>query len=149
MNHRPSWDEYFLGIATVVATRTPCLKRSVGAILVKDKRILTTGYNGPPSGISHCSRCKRLDVASGENLEECFAVHAEVNAIVQASKYGIPILGSKLYCTVKPCFSCAKIIINAGIKEVYYLEDYNSPSTEEIFKESEIILHYMKGKKDG
>jgi dCMP deaminase len=112
---RPGLDEYFIEIAAVVAKRSTCLRNQVGAILVKNKNILTTGYNGAPAGIEHC------DVAG---CELCRAVHAEQNAIIQAAMHGISIEGATLYCTHQPCILCAKMIINARVAKVVYLHCY-------------------------
>ena len=142
--NRPSWDTYFMGIADLVATRSTCLRRKVGAILVKDKRILTSGYNGAPSGVTHCieTGClrDRLNVPSGEKHELCRGVHAEQNAIIQAANHGITVKGSVLYCTNQPCSICAKMIINAGIKKVYFQNGYNDPLAEEMFEQAGIAL---------
>lgn len=125
---RPSWDNYFMNIAKVVASRSNCVKRKVAAVIVKDKRIISTGYNGTPRGVKNCSdggcaRCNRFD-DSGKNLSDCVCSHGEENAIVQASYHGISIKDSTLYCTYSSCLLCTKMIINAGIKEVVYNEDY-------------------------
>lgn len=144
---RPSWDEYFFQIALQVATRSTCLRRQVGAVLVKEKRILSTGYNGAPSGISHCADvgCLReqLGVPSGERHELCRALHAEQNAIVQAAFHGIKVEGATLYCTHQPCSLCAKMIINAGIVEVYYSEGYPDELAATFFQEAGTRLHRM------
>jgi dCMP deaminase len=125
---RPSWDEYFMDITRRVATRTTCLRRSVGAIIVRDKRILSTGYNGAPRGLAHCEEAgclrERLGIPSGQRQEICRGLHAEQNAIIQAALYGTPIDGSSLYCTTQPCVTCAKMIINAGILRVIYENPY-------------------------
>lgn len=125
---RPSWDEYFMEMAHLVAKRSTCLRRSVGAVIVKDKRILSTGYNGAPSGLEHCldTFCLRqkLKIPSGERHELCRALHAEQNALIQASLYGISLKGSILYSTIQPCVICAKMLINAGIKEVVISDGY-------------------------
>ncbi|WP_290902673.1 dCMP deaminase family protein, partial [Ferroglobus sp.] len=119
---RPSLDEYFMEIAKVVAKRSTCLRQNVGAVIVKDKRILSTGYNGAPMGLPHCLDigCLReeLNVPSGERHELCRAVHAEQNAIIQAAVHGVSIKGATLYTTHQPCIMCAKMIINAGIVRV-------------------------------
>jgi len=126
---RPSWDQYFIDITHLVATRSTCLRRQVGAILVKDRNILATGYNGVPSGITHCSEtgCLReqMHVPSGERHELCRGLHAEQNAIIQAARHGVNIDGATLYCTTMPCIICTKMIINAGIKKVVYSEGYS------------------------
>ena len=145
MSNRPSWEEYFMEIASLVSTRATCLRRKVGAIIVKDRHILSTGYNGPPKGTPHCDEiggCMRekLKVPSGERMELSRAVHAEQNAIIQAAKLGINIEGSDMYVTNQPCFICAKMIINAGIKKIYIKEGYPDKSAEEILKEAGVEL---------
>ncbi len=143
-DERPSWDEYFMDITLLVAKRTTCLRRAVGAVIVKDKRILSTGYNGTPTGIAHCAETgclrEKLKVPSGERHELCRGVHAEQNAIIQAAFYGVSIEGASLYCTTFPCSICAKMIINSGIKEIYYKFGYSDPMSEEMFKEADISL---------
>ncbi len=141
---RPSWDEYFMKIAAQVSERSTCLRRQVGAILVKDKRILATGYNGAPSGLRHCSEvgCLREShgAESGEKHELCRGLHAEQNAIIQAALHGIQIKGSIMYCTHQPCVLCAKMIVNGGIEKFKYLEGYPDPLAKEILDEAEIRL---------
>lgn len=142
---RPDWDTYFMDIARLVATRSTCLRRQVGAVIVRDKRILTTGYNGAPMGLKHCEEiggCMRekLNVPSGQRHEICRATHAEQNAIIQASRIGISIENSIIYSTTQPCSLCAKLIINAGIKEVYITETYPDDMTLELFKEASVKL---------
>jgi len=141
---RPSWDEYFMTITKVVATRSTCLRRHVGAILVKDKRILATGYNGAPAGLKHCSEvgCLRKDasIPSGTRHELCRGLHAEQNAIIQAANHGISIRGATLYCTNKPCVICSKMIINAGISRVYYEEGYNDPLADQMLAEAKVEM---------
>ena len=141
---RPNWDEYFFEIAALVAKRSTCTRRHVGALIVKDKRILTTGYNGVPTGITHCEvvGCLRdkLKVPSGERHELCRGLHAEQNAIIQAALHGVNIQDSILYCTHQPCIICAKMIINAGIKEVRYKEGYPDDLSAEFFNEAKIQL---------
>jgi dCMP deaminase len=123
---RPTLDEYFMEIATVVARRSTCLRNQVGALFVKNKRILSTGYNGAPAGLEHCDvvGCAREGVASGTRHELCRAVHAEQNAIIQAALHGISIEGATLYCTHQPCILCAKMMINARIAKVVYQRSY-------------------------
>lgn len=127
-DNRPSWDEYFMKLTNEVATRTTCLRRAVGAVIVKDRRILATGYNGVPMGMRHCSEtgCLRqqLGVPSGQRHEICRALHAEQNAIIQAAMHGISIEGATLYCTHQPCILCAKMMINARVAKVVYLHCY-------------------------
>lgn len=141
---RPSWDEYFIHLAFEVAKRSTCLRRAVGAIIVKDRRILATGYNGVPSGLRHCEEtgCLReqLGVPSGQRHEICRGLHAEQNAIIQAAKLGVSIDGATLYCTHQPCSVCAKMIINAGIQRVVYQEGYPDAFSLEIFKEAGVRL---------
>ncbi|MCB4755761.1 MAG: cytidine/deoxycytidylate deaminase family protein [Elusimicrobia bacterium] len=125
---RPSWDEYFMKIAKVVAMRSNCMKRKVAAVIVKEGRIISTGYNGTPRGIKNCNEggCRRCNAfkPSGQHLSECTCSHAEENAIVQAAYHGISIKGSVLYSTYAPCLLCTKMIINAGLQEVVYNEAY-------------------------
>lgn len=130
---RPDWDEYFMEIARVVALRSNCSRRHVAAVIVKDKRIISTGYNGTPRGIRNCDEggCPRCasHAPSGTNLTECLCSHGEENAIVQAAYHGICVKDSTLYTTYSPCLLCAKMIINAGIREVVYRERYSIDST--------------------
>ena len=138
---RPTWHEYFVSITKQVATRSTCLRRKVGAIIVKDKRILTTGYNGAPMGVRNClevGTCYReeLGVPSGERHEICKGLHAEQNALLQGALHGVHIQDSKIYCTTQPCVMCSKMIINVGIKKIYYLEDYPDPLSIEMLEEA-------------
>ncbi len=153
---RPSWEEYFMDIARLVAKRASCLRRHVGAVLVKDKNILATGYNGVPSGISHCSDTgclrEKLKVPSGERHELCRGLHAEQNAIIQAAKHGINIDGSTLYCTTAPCIICSKMLINAGLTRIVYMEGYPDQLATEMLREADIeYLSYdaLLAQKDG
>ena len=133
-----------MSITKMVAKRSTCLRREVGAILVKEKRILATGYNGAPAGLRHCEEvgCLRQDasVPSGMRHELCRGLHAEQNAIIQAAYHGIPIAGSTLYCTNKPCVICSKMVINAGIKKVIYEEGYEDPLADQMLKEAGIEM---------
>ena len=143
--HRPTWDEYFIAITKQVATRSTCLSRKVGAIIVKDKRILTTGYNGAPRGVKSCieiGRCMRqdMDVPSGQRHEICRALHAEQNAVIQAAYHGVQIAGSDVYSTTQPCILCAKMLINAGIKKIYYYEEYPDYFALELLEEAGVEL---------
>ncbi len=139
---RPSWDEYFMEIAHLVKTRSTCIRRQVGSVIVKDKQILSTGYNGAPTGCKHCSDigCLRnqLNIPSGERHELCRALHAEQNAIAQAARHGICIQGSTLYVTHQPCSLCAKLIINAGISEIIYQGDYPDDLSLKLLEEANI-----------
>jgi dCMP deaminase len=123
---RPDLDEYFMEIASVVGKRSTCLRNQVGALFVKNKRLLTTGYNGAPSNLPHCDEagCAREGVASGTRHELCRAVHAEQNAIIQAALHGVSIEGATLYCTHQPCILCAKMLINAKVSRVVYSQSY-------------------------
>lgn len=126
--NRPDWDQYFMEIAHVVARRSTCLRRQIGAVIVRDKRILTTGYNGAPMNTPHCLElgCLRdeLGIASGTRHEICRALHAEQNAIIQAALHGISTKGATIYSTTQPCSMCAKSIVNAGIARIVYEDDY-------------------------
>ncbi|GAA6622516.1 deoxycytidylate deaminase [Scytonema sp. NUACC26] len=126
---RPTWDEYFLMLAKLAATRSTCLAFPVGAVIVKNKQVLATGYNGPPSGSVHCTSqgyCYRgLSSCDASQTLPSRAVHAEANAIAQAAKHGIPTDGASIYVTLEPCLSCLKLIISAGIKEVFYETSFN------------------------
>jgi len=141
---RPTWDDYFMEVTRVVAKRSTCLRRQVGAIVVKDKRILTTGYNGAPSGLAHCFDVgclrDRLGIPSGERQELCRGLHAEQNAIIQASLYGVSLAGGTLYSTLAPCVTCAKMIINAGIRRVVYQDSYCDEMALEMLGEAGVEL---------
>ncbi len=136
---RPDWDTYFMDMAKLASRRSSCLRRAVGAVLVKDRRLLATGYNGVPSGVTHCevTGCLRekLGIPSGERHELCRGLHAEQNAIIQAAFHGVSIRDSVLYCTNLPCIICAKMLINAGVRRVVYLEGYADSLTEEMLAE--------------
>jgi len=146
---RPDWDTYFMEMARLAGRRSTCLRRQVGAVVVKDKRVLATGYNGVPSNISHCDvvGCLRekLNVPSGERHELCRGLHAEQNAIIQAALHGVPIRGATLYCTNLPCIICAKMIINAGIGKIYYLDGYADELTREMLLEAGVEIHRLGG----
>lgn len=138
---RINWEEYFIEITKLVAQRSSCLSRQVGAILVKEKRILATGYNGSPSKIENCIErggCLREGSVSGQNLNTCMAVHAEMNAILQCAKMGVCCEDATLYVTTYPCVNCMKAIIQSGIRKVVYIESYNSPLTDELVRLSGI-----------
>jgi dCMP deaminase len=136
-----------MAITRLVSNRSTCLRRHVGAILVKDKRILASGYNGAPSGLKHCEEvgCVRENssVPSGERHELCRGIHAEQNVIIQAAHYGIPINGSILYCTNKPCVICTKMIINAGIIKIYYGDGYDDNLSDQMFAEAGLDLERL------
>jgi dCMP deaminase len=149
---RPRWDDYFMDITHFVATRSTCLRRHVGAVLVRDKRILSTGYNGAPSGIDHCLEvgCLReqLGIPSGERHELCRALHAEQNAIIQAALHGVGIKGATLYCTNLPCIICSKMLINSGIRKIIYQEGYPDELAGEMLAASGMELERI-GPVDG
>ena len=152
MNTRPDWDEYFMQVAEVVARRSTCLRRQIGAVIVKDRRILATGYNGAPSGLPHCLElgCLRdeLGIASGTRHEICRALHSEQNAIIQAALYGVATRGSTLYCTHQPCSLCAKMLINAGITRVVFEGDYPDDFALQMLEQAEIeMVRFVRGGK--
>ena len=153
-SHRPSWEEYFMDITHLVAKRSTCLRRHVGAVLVKDKKILATGYNGAPSRLEHCldTGCLRQKkgIPSGERHELCRGLHAEQNAIIQAAYHGVGIRGATLYCTNHPCMICSKMIINAGIQKIVFEEGYADALAKEMLKESGIeVERFTRDKKVG
>jgi len=145
---RPSSDDYFMEIASVVAKRSTCLRNQVGALFVRNKRILTTGYNGAPSGLDHCDTvgCAREGVASGTHHELCRAVHAEQNAIIQAALHGISIEGATLYCTHQPCILCAKMMINARVRKVVYQQTYPDGTALDFLQQAGIDVVRVKEK---
>ncbi|MFH1090659.1 MAG: cytidine/deoxycytidylate deaminase family protein [Pseudomonadota bacterium] len=141
---RPSWDDYFLQITDLVASRSTCLRRKVGAVLVRDKHILATGYNGAPRGLPHCLNigCLREQqgVPSGQRHELCRAIHAEQNAIIQAARHGVSPVDSTLYCTTQPCIICTKMLINAGVVRIVYREGYPDELSEQMFNQAGVDL---------
>ena len=145
--NRPSWHEYFMRIAMLAATRSTCLRRQVGAVIVKNKKVLATGYNGSPSGLKHCLDvgCLReeLGIPSGQRHELCRAIHAEQNAIIQAATSGVSIEGGILYSTTFPCMLCAKMLVNSGIKEIYISEGYPDDLSKEILEEAGVEIHRL------
>ena len=145
---RPSWDEYFMSIARLAATRSTCLRRQVGAVIVKDKRILTTGYNGAPAGLPHCLDIgclrEKLKIPSGERHELCRATHAEQNAIVQAATMGVSIKDSVMYSTTHPCILCTKLIINAGINKIVIQDSYPDKMSEEMLRQAGVEIVVME-----
>jgi len=150
---RPGWDEYFIDIAHVVARRSNCRRRPVAAVIVLDRRIVSTGYNGTPRGIRNCmdGGCPRCasDAPSGERLGECICAHAEENAIVQAAYHGISVRGGTLYSTISPCLMCAKMIINAGIVEVVFEHEYHfSAQARALFQEADVRCRQFKRPRD-
>lgn len=150
---RPSWNAYFMEITRLVAQRSTCRRRRVGALLVKDKRILSTGYNGAPTGLSHCLDvgCMREqnNIPSGQRHELCRGLHAEHNVIIQAARHGIPIEGATLYCTTRPCVICAKMIINANIITVYYEEGYADELSDQMLEQAGVKLIHWTSREGG
>lgn len=146
---RPTWDEYFLQLAELVASRSTCLRRQVGAVLVRDERIISTGYNGAPRGIRHCLEVgclrEKEGIPSGQRYELCRGVHAEQNAIINAAYYGVATNGAVLYCTNQPCIICARMIINAGIRKVIHLGNFDDKLALEFMEEAGIeIIHKIR-----
>ena len=146
---RPSWDSYFMSIAQVVASRSNCMKRKVAAVIVKDKRIISTGYNGTPRGCKNCDEggCPRCNgfSESGKNLEDCYCSHGEENSIVQAAYHGISIKGGVIYTTFSPCLLCTKMILNSGLSEVVYNAEYPlGEAPLKLLKEAGVIVRKVK-----
>ena len=143
-NGRPGLDEYFLKIASVVAERSTCLRHHIGAVAVRDKHILSTGYNGAAAGLKDCLElgCLRdeMNIRSGTRHEICRAIHAEQNVIIQAALHGINLAGATVYCTHSPCILCAKMLVNAKIKRFVTFGNYADDAFKELFKESGIIF---------
>jgi len=148
MEERLSWDDYFMEITRLVAKRSTCLRRHVGAVIVRDRRILATGYNGAPRGMKHCSELgclrEKMGVPSGRMQELCRGLHAEQNAIIQAALFGVSIENSHIYTVTQPCVVCAKMIINAGIKRIVFDEPYPDQLAEDMIKEAGIELVNIK-----
>ncbi len=146
---RPDWDTYFMDMARLASRRSTCLRRAVGAVLVKDRRMLATGYNGVPSGMAHCgvTGClrDRMSVPSGERHELCRGLHAEQNAIIQAAFHGVSIRDADLYCTNLPCSICAKMLINAGVRRIVYLDGYRDALAMEMLSEVGMTLTRLEG----
>lgn len=147
---RPSWDQYFMEMAMVTAKRSTCLRRQVGAVIVRDNRLLSSGYNGVPKGLPHCSEvgCLReqMNVPSGERHELCRGLHAEQNSLIQAAVFGVSVSGGTVYCNTKPCSICTKMLINAEIKRIVFnaANDYSDPLTEELLRHTGIELVKFK-----
>ena len=147
LSERRSWTKYFMDITYLVAQRSTCLRRSVGCIAVRDRRLLATGYNGAPSGVAHCSETgclrQKLGIPSGQRHEICRGVHAEQNVIIQAATHGISLSGAELYCTTFPCFICSKMLINCGIRTIVIAESYPDELSAQIFAEASVkIMRY-------
>ena len=151
--NRPSWDEYFMQMAELTAKRSTCLRRNVGAIIVKDKHIIATGYNGAPKGLPHCEELggclrQKLGVPSGERHELCRALHAEQNAISQAATLGQSIEGATIYVTHQPCIICAKMIINAGISRIVVRSGYPDKMAEDMAREANLRIEMLAREED-
>ncbi len=146
---RPSWDEYFMSMAALAATRSTCVRRRVGAVIVKERMVLSTGYNDTPRGIRNCGEggCARCagDAPPGTAHDTCLCIHAEQNAIIQAAYHGVAIAGATLYCTVQPCLVCAKMIVNAGIRRVVYAGEYPDPAAARLLQEAGVELVQYTG----
>jgi len=141
---RPSWDEYFMSLARLAATRSTCLRRHVGAVIVKDRMVLSTGYNDTPRGLRNCgdggcARCAS-DAAAGTGLDTCLCLHAEQNAIIQAAYHGVAIAGGTIYCTHQPCLTCAKMVVNAGLVRIVYAAPYPDPVAEQLLQDASVEL---------
>ena len=141
---RPSWDEYFMSLAHLAATRSSCLRRHVGAVIVKDRMLLSTGYNDTPRGMRNCgdggcARCAS-DAATGTGLDTCLCLHAEQNAIIQAAYHGVAIAGGAIYCTHQPCLTCAKMVANAGLVRIVYGSPYPDPVAEQLLQDASVEL---------
>jgi len=145
---RKSKDDYFAEIADLVSSRSTCLRNQVGAVIVKESQILTTGYNGAPKGLTHCEDVgcirEKLKVKPGERHELCRGLHAEQNAVIQAAYHGISVRGASLYCTTRPCSICTKMLINAGIVEIVYIEEYQDELAAELAKEAGLNVRQLK-----
>lgn len=144
---RPSWDEYFMRMAVLAASRSTCLRRHVGAVVVKDRMVLSTGYNDTPRGLPNCgdggcARCAS-DVPSGQALDTCLCLHAEQNAIIQAAYHGAAIAGAAIYITHQPCLTCAKMIVNVGIRRIVFAGDYPDPLAVEMLGDAGVILERL------
>lgn len=147
-NERVSWNGYFMKIAEMVAERSTCLRRKVGCVIVKNKRILATGYNGAPGGLVHCEETgclrEKLKLKTGEKIEICRGIHAEQNALIQAAAFGINVSGAGIYTTYYPCITCTKMLINAKIKKFYVKKDYPDKLAKEMLKEAKIKVIRLK-----
>lgn len=147
--NRPSWDEYFMEMAELTAQRSTCIRRQVGAVIVREKRAIATGYNGAPRGLAHCEEkggCLRqkLQIPSGQRHELCRALHAEQNAIIQAASMGHAIEGGTIYITHQPCVICAKMIVNAGIRRIVVRQGYPDQLAMEILEEAGLCVEKLK-----
>ncbi len=144
---RMPWPQYFMRICFMVAERSTCLRRTVGALAVRDRRILATGYNGAPTNMPHCADvgCLRneMNVPSGERHEICRGLHAEQNVVIQAAMHGVSIQGAEIYCTTQPCLICSKMLANCGVTAVYYAQPYPDPIAEAMLKAADIVYEQL------
>jgi dCMP deaminase len=150
MSERPSWDQYFLTITRQVAERSTCNRAKVGAVIVRDKNILASGYNGAPAGLPHCTEVGCLIYQSktptGESEENCYrTIHAEINAIAQAAKNGVGIRDADIYVTHTPCIHCLKVLINTGIKRIFYEKEYKLHTVSELLSSTDVTLQKVDG----
>jgi dCMP deaminase len=145
---RPPWDEYFMRMAYLAATRSTCLRRKVGAVIVKDRMVLSTGYNDTPRGLPNCGEggCARCasEVPSGHSHDTCLCLHAEQNAILQAAYHGVAIAGGTLYCTHQPCLICAKMIVNVGLRRLVFAGEYPDPLAREVLEQAGVELSQVE-----
>ena len=152
-DNRASWPRYFMDIAHLVAQRSTCLRRKVGAIAVLDRRILATGYNGAPSGVPHCLEvgCLRqqMGIPSGQRHEICRGIHAEQNVIIQAAVHGISLRGAEIFCTTQPCIICAKMLINCGVKKIWIAEGYPDTLSEKMLDEAGVEVVVLAPEEGG
>ncbi|MFO7718537.1 MAG: cytidine/deoxycytidylate deaminase family protein [Desulfohalobium sp.] len=143
MSHRLPWPDYFMRIAHLVAERSTCLRRRVGAVAVKDNRILATGYNGAPTGLAHCLDIgclqEKMGIPSGERHELCRGLHAEQNVIIQAAVHGIPLKNAEIFCTTQPCLICTKMLINSSITAIYFADGYPDALAREMLEEAGVV----------
>lgn len=151
MDNRMPWPDYFMNIANLVAERSTCTRRKVGAVAVLDKRILASGYNGPPSGTAHCADVgcirEKMGVPSGERHELCRGLHAEQNVIIQCATHGVSMKGAEIYCTTQPCLICTKMLINAGVTAIYCSESYPDELSEQMLKEAGVKFAFLESAK--
>lgn len=144
---RPDWDHYFLRMAALAASRSTCVRRHVGAVVVKDRMVLSTGYNDTPRGLPNCGEggCARCasGVPSGQGLDTCLCLHAEMNAVIQAAYHGVAVAGATVYITHQPCLTCAKTLINSGIRRIVFAGEYPDPLAREVLEQAGVALEQV------
>jgi dCMP deaminase len=149
MSDRVPWPLYFMRIAHLVSERSTCLRRRVGAVAVRDKRMIATGYNGTPTNVAHCAEVgcirERLGIPSGQRHELCRGLHAEQNVIIQCALHGLSLAGAEIYCTTEPCLICTKMLINCQVRAIYYAEQYPDELANAMLKEAGVDYAYMPG----